>query len=64
MVQNDEAVKTNYKLLDCIILEYSLCFKCEQNNRSHIYNIGVHIQNSLMYVENRYKRRKAYRKNA
>lgn len=40
-----------YKLLDCIIPEYSLCFKCDQNNPNHIYNVGVHIQNSLMYVE-------------
>lgn len=40
-----------YKLLDCIIPEYSLCFECEQNNPNHIYNVGVHIQNSLMYVE-------------
>lgn len=40
-----------YKLLDCIIPEYSLCFKCDQNNPNHIYNVGVHIQNSLLYVE-------------
>lgn len=40
-----------YNLLDCIIPEYSLCFKCEQNNPNHIYNVGVHIQNSLIYVE-------------
>lgn len=40
-----------YKILDYIIPEYSLCFKCEQNNPNHIYNVGVHIQNSLMYVE-------------
>lgn len=40
-----------YKILDYIIPEYSLCFKCDQNNPNHIYNVGVHIQNSLMYVE-------------
>lgn len=40
-----------YKLLDCVIPEYSLCFKCEQKNPNHIYNVGIHTQNSLRYVE-------------
>lgn len=41
----------DYKLLDYIIPEYSRCFKCEQNNPNHIYNVGVHIENSLKHVE-------------
>lgn len=40
-----------YKLLDYVIPEYSLCFKCEQKNPNHIYNVGLHIQNSLRHVE-------------
>ncbi|MCD2348068.1 CCA tRNA nucleotidyltransferase [Clostridium guangxiense] len=41
----------DYQLLDYIIPEYSICFKCEQNNPNHIYNVGVHIEKSLGYVE-------------
>lgn len=41
----------DYKLLDYIIPEYSRCFKCKQNNPNHIYNVGVHIENSLKHVE-------------
>lgn len=40
-----------YKLLQHIIPEYSACFKCEQNNPYHIYNVGVHIQNSIKHIE-------------
>lgn len=40
-----------YNLLNYIIPEFTLCFKCEQNNPNHIYNVGVHIQNSLKFVE-------------
>lgn len=53
MSDNPDYIEKLYecKLLDCIIPEYSLCFKCEQKNSNHIYNVGLHIQNSLRYVE-------------
>lgn len=48
----DYIAKLNeYKLLEDVIPEYSVCFDCKQNNPYHIYNVGVHIQNSIKYIE-------------
>ena len=41
----------NYELLDDIIPEYADCFECSQVNPYHIYNVGIHIEKSLSYIE-------------
>lgn len=41
-----------YEILDDIIPEYADCFECAQNNPYHIYNVGEHIKESMINVEN------------
>ena len=43
----------NYELLDDIIPEYADCFECSQVNPYHIYNVGIHIEKSLSFIESK-----------
>lgn len=51
--KHPDFLRTAYEtgITACVLPEFDICMKTEQNNPHHCYDVGEHILHSLLYVE-------------